>query len=133
MAESLRRLFCAVKRPLRFKIGGKSAGGAKLMALMGLGIKLGVNFFDTAIAYERLRPYYCEDNGRPGIDPVVLIKMALLEHLYGLPSLWQTHRHHAEQQGPACQPGDREHLWCNTLTHNHHPMRAKLHGHMSTW
>lgn len=61
------------------------------MAIMGLGIKLGVNFFDTAIAYERLRPYYCEDNGRPGIDPVVLIKMALLEHLYGLPSLWQTH------------------------------------------
>ena len=55
------------------------------MAIMGLGIKLGVNFFDTAIAYERLRPYYCEDNGRP------VIKMALLEHLYGLPSLWQTH------------------------------------------
>ncbi len=42
--------------------------------------------------YERLSPYYCEDNGRPGIDPVVLIKMALLEHLYGLPSLRQTHR-----------------------------------------
>lgn len=42
--------------------------------------------------YERLRPYYCEDNGRPGIDPVVLIKMALLEHLYGIPSLRQTHR-----------------------------------------
>ena len=42
--------------------------------------------------YERLSPYYCEDNGRPGIDPVVLIKMALLEHLYGIPSLRQTHR-----------------------------------------
>lgn len=26
--------------------------------------------------YERLSPYYCEDNGLPGIDPVVLIKMA---------------------------------------------------------
>ena len=103
------------------------------MAIMGLGIKLGVNFFDTAIAYERLRPYYCEDNGRPGIDPVVLIKMALLEHLYGLPSLWQIHRHHAEHQGPACQPGDREYFWCDTLTHNHHSMRRKLHGHMSTW
>ena len=23
--------------------------------------------------YERLAPYYCHDNGRPGIDPVVLI------------------------------------------------------------
>ena len=41
--------------------------------------------------YERLSPYYCADNGRPGIDPVVLIKMALLEHLYGIPSLRQTH------------------------------------------
>ena len=37
--------------------------------------------------YERLNPYYCEDNGRPGIDPVVLIKMALLKHLYGIRSL----------------------------------------------
>ena len=42
--------------------------------------------------YERLRPYYCEDKGRPGIDPVVLIKMALLEHLYGIRSLRQTYR-----------------------------------------
>ena len=42
--------------------------------------------------YERLDPCYCEDIGRPGIDPVVLIKIALLEHLYGLPSLRQTHR-----------------------------------------
>ncbi len=24
--------------------------------------------------YEKLEPYYCHDNGRPGIDPVVLIK-----------------------------------------------------------
>ena len=27
--------------------------------------------------YERLSPYYCADNGRPGTDPVVLIKMVL--------------------------------------------------------
>lgn len=47
---------------------------------------------DYGWLYERLSPYYCEDNGRPGIDPVVLIKMAMLEHLYGLPSLRQTHR-----------------------------------------
>lgn len=80
------------------------------MAIMGLGIKLGVNFFDTAIAYERLRPYYCEDNGRPGIDPVVLIKMALLEHLYGLPSLWQIHRHYPERQGLAFQPRSGKYL-----------------------
>ncbi len=40
--------------------------------------------------YERLEPYYCHDNGRPGTDPVVLIKMVLLQHLYGIPSLRQT-------------------------------------------
>ena len=42
--------------------------------------------------YERLDPYYCHDNGRPGTDPVVLIKMVLIQHLYGIPSLRQTHR-----------------------------------------
>ena len=42
--------------------------------------------------YERLDPYYCHDNGRPGVDPVVLIKMVLLQHLFGIPSLRQTHR-----------------------------------------
>ena len=42
--------------------------------------------------YERLNPYYCHDNGRPGTDPVVLIKMVLIQHLFGIPSLRQTHR-----------------------------------------
>ena len=42
--------------------------------------------------YERLDPYYCHDNGRPGADPVVLIKMVLIQHLFGIPSLRQTYR-----------------------------------------
>ena len=42
--------------------------------------------------YERLSPYYCHDNGRPGTDPVVLIKMVLIQHLFGIPSLRQTHQ-----------------------------------------
>lgn len=42
--------------------------------------------------YERLSPYYCHDNGRNGTDPVVLVKMVLIQHLYGIPSLRQTHR-----------------------------------------
>ncbi|MFQ9471944.1 MAG: transposase [Oscillospiraceae bacterium] len=42
--------------------------------------------------YERLSPYYCADNGRPGTDPVVLIKMVLIQHLFGIASLRQTHR-----------------------------------------
>ena len=42
--------------------------------------------------YERLDPYYCHNNGRPGADPVVLIKMVLIQHLYGIPSLRQTYQ-----------------------------------------
>lgn len=42
--------------------------------------------------YERLEPYYCHDNGRPGTDPVVLIKMVLIQHLFGIPSLRQTYQ-----------------------------------------
>ena len=42
--------------------------------------------------YEKLSPLYCHDNGKPGTDPVVLIKMVLIQHLYGIPSLRQTYR-----------------------------------------
>ena len=35
---------------------------------------------------------HCHDNGRPGTDPVVLIKMVLIQHLYGIPSLRQTYQ-----------------------------------------
>ena len=40
--------------------------------------------------YERLEPLYCHDNGRNGTDPVVLVKMVLIQHLFGIPSLRQT-------------------------------------------
>ena len=42
--------------------------------------------------YERLDPYYCHDNGRPGTDPAVLIKMVLIQHLVGIPLLRQTYQ-----------------------------------------
>ena len=42
--------------------------------------------------YALLSPYYCHGNGRPGIDPVVLIKMVLIQHLFGIASLRQTYR-----------------------------------------
>ena len=29
--------------------------------------------------YEMVEPLYCEDNGRPSIDPVVLFKMVLIQ------------------------------------------------------
>ena len=41
--------------------------------------------------YERLEPYYCHDNGRLGTDPVVLIKMVWIQHLFGIASLRQTY------------------------------------------
>ena len=40
--------------------------------------------------YDMVEPLYCEDNGRPSIDPVVLFKMVLIQHLYGMPSLRRT-------------------------------------------
>lgn len=33
---------------------------------------------------------YCPDNGRPSVDPVVLFKMVLIQHLYGISSLRRT-------------------------------------------
>ena len=47
---------------------------------------------DWEWVYERLQPYYCERNGRPSVDPVVIIKIALIQHLYGIPSMRQTHQ-----------------------------------------
>ncbi len=40
--------------------------------------------------YEMVEPLYSDNNGRPSIDPVVLFKMVLVQHLYALPSLRRT-------------------------------------------
>ena len=40
--------------------------------------------------YDFVEDLYCLDNGRPGVDPVVLFKMVLIQHLYGIPSLRKT-------------------------------------------
>lgn len=37
--------------------------------------------------YEFVEKLYCEDNGRPSIDPVVLFKIVLIQHIYGISSL----------------------------------------------
>ena len=37
-----------------------------------------------------VEPLYCPDNSRPSVDPVVLFKMVLIQHLYGLTSLRRT-------------------------------------------
>lgn len=41
---------------------------------------------DFSFIREKVRPYYCEDNGRPSIDPVVLFKMIFIGYLYGIRS-----------------------------------------------
>ena len=42
--------------------------------------------------YELVEPLYSEDEGRPGIDPMVLFKIVLLQHLDGLATLRGTLR-----------------------------------------
>lgn len=49
---------------------------------------------ERAVDFEEIYPmvegYYCEDNGRPAVDPVVLVKIVLIWHLFGIRSLRQT-------------------------------------------
>ena len=45
---------------------------------------------DFNVLYDMVEELYSEDNGRPSVDPVVLFKMVLIQHLYGLPSLRRT-------------------------------------------
>lgn len=45
---------------------------------------------DFGKIYDMVEPLYCADNGRPSVDPVVLFKMVLIQHLYGLTSLRRT-------------------------------------------
>lgn len=49
---------------------------------------------DSAVDFTHIHDFvedlYCADNGRPSVDPVVLFKMVLIQHLYGIPSLRRT-------------------------------------------
>lgn len=40
--------------------------------------------------YEMVEDLYCADNGRPSVDPVVLFKIVIIQHIYGIPSLRRT-------------------------------------------
>jgi transposase len=40
--------------------------------------------------YDEVKDLYCEDNGRPSIDPVVLFKIILIKFLFGIRSIRQT-------------------------------------------
>ena len=47
--------------------------------------KLDANM-DFSFIYDEVRELYCENNGRPSIDPVVLVKYLLVGYLYGIES-----------------------------------------------
>ena len=41
---------------------------------------------DFSFIRERMEPFYCKDNGRPAIDPVVIFKMLLISYMFDSPS-----------------------------------------------
>ena len=49
---------------------------------------------DRVINFDRIygivEQYYCPDNGRPAVDPVVLFKLVFIQHLFGIPSQRRT-------------------------------------------
>lgn len=45
---------------------------------------------DFNFIYDLVKERYCADNGRPSIDPVMLIKIQLIQCLYGIRSMRQT-------------------------------------------
>ena len=45
---------------------------------------------DFDFIYDLVEDKYCADNGRPSIDPVVLIKIAVIQYMFGIKSMRQT-------------------------------------------
>lgn len=43
-------------------------------------------YIDFSFIIDLVKPYYCENNGRPSLDPIVFFKMLLLGYLYGIRS-----------------------------------------------
>ncbi|SDF73487.1 Transposase domain, partial [Fontibacillus panacisegetis] len=43
-------------------------------------------YIDFNFIIDLVKPYYCENNGRPSLDPIVFFKMLLLGYLYDIPS-----------------------------------------------
>lgn len=45
---------------------------------------------DFSFIRDLVKPLYCLDNGRPSIDPVILFKIIVLKHVFGIKSIRQT-------------------------------------------
>ena len=48
------------------------------------------NAIDWSFIYEMVAESYCEENGRPSLDPVILIKLPVLQYMFGIRSMRQT-------------------------------------------
>ena len=42
--------------------------------------------------YDLVEDKYCQNNGRPSMDPVMLVKIPFIQYLYGIKSMRQTIR-----------------------------------------
>ena len=49
-----------------------------------------LNAIDFRFIYDEVKDLYCDDFGRPSIDPVVLFKMVLIQYMFGIRSMRQT-------------------------------------------
>lgn len=47
-------------------------------------------YIDFSFIYDEVKDMYCENNGRPSIDPVVLFKLVFIQTLDGLKSMRKT-------------------------------------------
>ena len=47
-------------------------------------------YIDFTFIYEEVKDLYCEDNGRPSVDPVVLFKLVFIQAIEGIKSMRQT-------------------------------------------
>jgi transposase len=41
-------------------------------------------YIDFSFILDKVAPYYCENNGRPSINPIMLFKMMFIGYLYGI-------------------------------------------------
>lgn len=53
-------------------------------------LRLIENAIDWSFIYDLVQDKYCHDNGRPSMDPVMLIKIPFIQYLYGIRSMRQT-------------------------------------------
>ena len=75
--------------------GGKSRGQIEFTSLDELVpedhlVRKLENAIDWSFIYEMEANSYCEDNGRPSLDPVILIKLPVEQYMFGIRSMRQT-------------------------------------------